>query len=148
MLSLCASFFFVYRNKPQEADDIDPVFTVPVLGSFFKGMQELPLNSLYMKVFIPIFDWVSWFLGIVIDWDFYHDFVHENLIRGPYIALANFTSKGLDRGLLDGGIVLGVGKLLRGLSGVYKNFQSGYVRNYALGLFLGVVGLVLYFIFG
>ncbi len=151
VLALCASFFFVYRgfnSESRKADDIDPLFTVPILSSFLTGMQRLPLDTLYMGVLRPIFNAFSWFCGIILDWDFYHDFVHEQLIRAPYLWFSGFVSKTLDRGLLDGGLVLGVGKLLRGFSGIYKNFQSGYVRNYALGLFLGVVGLVLYFILG
>jgi NADH-quinone oxidoreductase subunit L len=57
-------------------------------------------------------------------------------------AIADFFWKVLDVGVIDG-FVNGVGSLSRGLGGVFRSVQTGYVRNYALSLLLGALIVVI-----
>ena len=110
-------------------------------------MSELPLNTLYSMGFRNAFNMASDFTAHVIDWAFFHDFFHNNILREAFLRLSRFASNVLDGGLVDGTLVLGSGRFIRGISNALKQIQSGYVRNYALTLFLGVGALVVYFVF-
>ena len=140
--ALGASTLVVYRRRPQRADDPDPLQRTPIWW-----MSTLPINTLVMQGFVPAFNRFADWLAHTVDWAFWHDFFHERVIRDPFIGLARFTSNVLDSNVLDNGLVLGLGRLVRGTSGALRQIQTGYVRNYALTLFLGVVALLAYFLF-
>lgn len=140
--ALAASTLVVYRDRPQRADEPDPLQSTPIWW-----MARLPLNTFVMQGLVPIFNRFADWLAHTVDWAFWHDFFHERLIRDPFIGLSRFTSNILDANVLDNGLVLGVGRLVRGVSGALRQIQTGYVRNYALTLFLGVVALLAYFLF-
>ena len=144
VFAMAGSFFFVYGgNSPKSSDEKDPIFRIPGFGI----MSELPLNTLYSMGFRNAFNMASDFTAHVIDWAFFHDFFHNNILREAFLRLSRFASNVLDGGLVDGTLVLGSGRFIRGISNALKQIQSGYVRNYALTLFLGVVALVVYFVF-
>jgi NADH-quinone oxidoreductase subunit L len=57
-------------------------------------------------------------------------------------ALATFSWKILDIDLIDG-LVNGVASVSRGLGGIFRSVQTGYVRNYAFSLLLGAIVVVI-----
>ena len=144
VLGLALSFFLVYRDTPKKATDKDPIFRVPVLFSF---MSILPLNHLYMKILRNGFNRFADFAGHTLDWDIWHDGFHNGILRRGFLAISSFLSDIFDRNVVDGGMVLGAGRFVQYISNALKQIQSGYVRNYALSLFLGVVALLVYFVF-
>ena len=135
------SFFFVYRDRPRKADEPDPLQNTPIWW-----MSVLPLDSLYMKGLVPLFNRLAHFLGINVDWYFYHDFFYEKVVRDPFIAFAKFSSRTLDANGVDG-IVRGSGKLTVAIADGLRRLQTGLVRNYALGVFMGVVAIIAWFLF-
>ena len=52
----------------------------------------------------------------------------------------------IDLGIIDG-IANGLAKLTQGTASLLSLFQTGYVRNYALSVFVGVVTIIGYLIF-
>ena len=140
--SICIAFFVVYGKRPQKSDEKDPILSIPP----FSIVRHLPLNTFYMSGLVPLFDKLAYFCGQILDWNIWHNFVHEKLIRDSYIAFSEFTSTVLDRGVVDRGLGLGLRDIVNGFSKFFGRVQTGYVRNYAFGLFIGVVALVLYFI--
>ncbi len=64
---------------------------------------------------------------------------------GPARAFANFTSRVLDGRAIDG-VVNGVAGLVRASGSRLRVVQTGYVRNYALGLAAGAVALLGFFL--
>ncbi|MCA9984398.1 MAG: NADH-quinone oxidoreductase subunit L [Anaerolineales bacterium] len=139
--ALALAFFVVYGNKPVKATDRDPLQSTPIWW-----MSVLPLNTLYMNGLVPLFNRLSHFLGITVDWLLYHDFFYEKVLRDPFIAFSRFSARTLDANGVDG-IVRGSGKLTVAISDGLRRFQTGFVRNYALGVFIGVVALIAYFVF-
>ena len=124
----------------------DRMEALPVVGSVWRFFQSLPFDRLAMdlwveKTFKPIAA-----LSERIDWDFWHDYVHNNLIRDSFISIADVLSNSVDPDGVDG-VVNGVGKSIRAISGQLRRIQTGNVGNYALSLFIGVTVLVVYFIF-
>jgi NADH-quinone oxidoreductase subunit L len=73
----------------------------------------------------------------------YLDIGLARLVSGPVTAFARFLSDGVDRAGIDGA-VNGVATAARTGSGGLRRLQTGLVRNYALGIALGTVLLLLY----
>jgi NADH-quinone oxidoreductase subunit L len=69
------------------------------------------------------------------------DSLYSAIIEKPGHAIANALAFVVDRKGIDG-IVNGVGSGVRSLGGQLRRLQTGYVRNYALGLVGGLVGLL------
>jgi NADH-quinone oxidoreductase subunit L len=138
--TLALAFYVVYGKRPKTAEDRDPLQSTPIWW-----MAVLPFDTLYMKGIIPLFNRLANFLGYRLDWDFWHNFVHERIIRDTFIGFANFASDVLDRQGVDG-LVNGAGQVTRWLSSGLRQSQTGYARTYALGIFLGTVALLTYFL--
>jgi NADH-quinone oxidoreductase subunit L len=140
LLALFLSVGLVYRKRPQTAVERDPLQGTPIWW-----FAILPLNTLYMRVFVPIFNWLAWVLAEKLDWDLWHNVFHDEIIRNGFVSIADVSNRGIDAGVIDG-LVNGSGRLASWLADRIRASQTGYVRNYALGVFIGVVALVLYFI--
>jgi NADH-quinone oxidoreductase subunit L len=76
---------------------------------------------------------------------YYLDQFYNAVIAQPILALGRGLNRGVEVGMLDGGsrgVAWAVSKLSEGL----RRFQSGYARNYALGILLGAVLIVMYYV--
>jgi NADH:ubiquinone oxidoreductase subunit 5 (subunit L)/multisubunit Na+/H+ antiporter MnhA subunit len=146
ILSMSLAVFVVFGSRPVKATDPDPLQAMPGIGSVWKFWSILPLNTLYINIFVErIFNPFSDWLAFKVDWEFWHDFFHNNIIRDTFNTIADFMAEILDPKGVDG-FVLGVAKGARQLADVLRVGQTGNVGNYALTLFLGVVVLVAYFV--
>ena len=144
--AILLAWYVVFANYPKDASDLDPLQAMPIVGTVWAFFGSLPIDRLYMngwvkKVFLPAGD-----IADKIDWDFWHDFVHNNLIRDTFTTSADFFAKVLDPKGVDG-MVNGVAKSVRNFANGLRTSQTGNVGNYALGLFLGVTIVVVYFLF-
>jgi NADH-quinone oxidoreductase subunit L len=75
---------------------------------------------------------------------YYFDEIIANLVRGPVYRFADWLNRGFDLGVIDGA-VNGVARLVRDSAGRLRRVQTGLVRNYALGVVLGAVALLIFF---
>jgi NADH-quinone oxidoreductase subunit L len=75
----------------------------------------------------------------------YVDPLYQAVIARPGEALANFSAWVVDRKIVDGA-VNGIGVAVREGGGQLRRLQTGYVRNYALGVAAGTVGLLAWFL--
>ncbi len=73
----------------------------------------------------------------------YFDEAVSAFVGGPGEELADFTAYQVDKGVIDGA-VNGVATLTALGGRTLRKLQTGYVRNYALGLAGGAVALLLY----
>ncbi|MEM7333079.1 MAG: NADH-quinone oxidoreductase subunit L [Chloroflexota bacterium] len=137
--AIVIAYFGVYGSKPQNADDSDPMARTPIW--FFR---HLLFDTFYMQYVIPFFNRVADWAAFTIDWNFWHDFVHDRIIldffRGGARFISSLDVKGLD------GIVVGTGWVTKQLANFLRTSQSGYARSYALSIFLGAVALLAYFL--
>ncbi len=134
--------WLVYRRRPEKADDPDPLQRTPIWW-----MSVLPLNTLYMKFFVPAFNSLARFLADKVDWAFWHDWFHDRVVRDGFVGLANWLSGIFDLRFIDGWLVNGSGQAARWLADQLRLTQTGYVRNYALAVFVGVIALLAYFLY-
>jgi len=73
--------------------------------------------------------------------------IYSALIVRPILSLSRGLNLVLETWALDGGS-RGVAQLVRGTSNGLRRMQSGFARNYALGIMLGAVLIVLYYVVG
>jgi len=74
-------------------------------------------------------------------------YVDEGLTAGlvnPLLALSRGLSHFLEGNALDGGS-RGIAKIFKGTSNIVRRVQTGYMRNYALSILLGVVLIIVYY---
>ena len=139
LLALGASFFGVYGSRPRTAHERDPLQSTPIWW-----FAVLPINTLVMKGIIPVFNAAADWLAHKLDGTFWHDFFHERFIRDNFVGFAQFSAHVLDQLGVDG-LVNGSAKLTRRFADAIRTTQTGNVSGYALGVFIGVVTLVVYF---
>jgi NADH-quinone oxidoreductase subunit L len=111
-------------------------------GNLFSYMNRGWLvDELYQQLFVKPYYWLTVRVAWAVDWQFWHDFVHDNVLVEPFRATAAFLANPIDLGFVDG-IVNRLAKLIQGGSGELRRVQTGYVRNYALSILLGVVAVL------
>ena len=132
--------YLVYRGRPRTYAEPDRLARTPIWW-----WSVLPLNSLYMKGFVPLFNRFAVWLAEKVDGAFWHDFIHDRVIRDIFVTFADFSANVLDAQGVDG-LVNGAGAATRRLAGALRLTQTGYARTYALMVFLGAVGLLVYFL--
>jgi len=145
VIALVAIFisYLIYGRAPMTTA-ADPLERLGGLFSFLNGKWYV--DELYGKLIIGPFETLSRFAAFALDWDLWHDLVHENVIAGGFRAFSNILAGFVDKGLIDG-FFNGIGGTVREAGLNFKALQSGYVRNYALMVLLGVVVVVSLFLF-
>ncbi|MBX3003203.1 MAG: NADH-quinone oxidoreductase subunit L [Anaerolineales bacterium] len=135
----------LYGRKPLAAGEADPLKRR--LGFVFTGMErKWWVDELYDAAIIQPYRRLAAFLADVVDWRFWHDWVHDSLIARGFRGFARFLAEPVDLGVVDG-ISRALAALANGLSRVLSSVQSGFVRNYALMVFFGVVLMIGYLVF-
>ncbi|MDY6861489.1 MAG: NADH-quinone oxidoreductase subunit L, partial [Thermodesulfobacteriota bacterium] len=82
-------------------------------------------------------------------WSYNKFFVDEfyfAFIVYPIRDISLFLWKIVDSLIVDG-VVNGAGFLVRGISGILRKIQTGFIQNYALSILFGVVLIILYCLF-
>ncbi len=133
--------YLVYRGRPRSYSEPDRLQRTPIWW-----WSVLPLNSFYSKALVPAFNRFAVWLADKVDWAFWHDFVHDRIIRDIFITGAEFSANVLDAQGVDG-LVNGAAKTTQRLARGLRVTQTGYARTYALAVLLGAVGLLVYFLF-
>jgi NADH-quinone oxidoreductase subunit L len=142
LLALGLAMLVVYRRRPETAEQADPLSRTPIWW-----FSVLPLNTLYMDILIPGLNRATHWLGHTLDGTFWHDFFHDRVIRDGYLWVTRIINDQFDTKVIDNFFVNGSGRAANWLAGVLRRTQTGYIRNYALAVILGVVALLAYFVF-
>jgi NADH-quinone oxidoreductase subunit L len=146
---ILAWYFYMRRARamerlPQNKRSDDPLR--PMLGPVFTVLEnKYWVDELYGYIVVKPYNWLSWFLAEKVDWEFWHDFFHDKILAGGYNAAARLLSGPIDLKFIDGiGNFLGEG--FKELAAQMRKIQSGFVRNYALSIFIGVICIIGYLI--
>ena len=76
---------------------------------------------------------------------YYVDELYDAVIVRPLFRLSEWCAGAFDLGVIDG-IVNGVARVVVVWAGGMRRIQTGFVMNYALGILLGAVAAVAYFL--
>lgn len=147
VLALIALYlaWFVYSREALKADSPDPLEAR--LGRAFTGMEnKWWVDEFYDWLIVRPYQNIARTLAEDIDWGFWHDWVHDSLLAQTFRRFARFLAEPFDLGVIDG-IANGLGALATNSAKGLRFFQTGFVRNYALVTFMGVVLMLGYLVF-
>jgi len=136
--------FTELQNLPEAKRPDDPLRPV-MRGVFTVLEQKYWVDEFYWAVFVNPYIAISKFLADVIDWRFWHDWFHDIVIVRSFNVLTRLLSIQVDLGVIDR-IANGLAEVTQALARQMRRLQTGYVRNYALSIFLGVVVILGYLI--
>jgi NADH-quinone oxidoreductase subunit L len=125
-----------------------------------EGLPAVVLSSIAIAVAIAMLALAWWvYASGRVDWlalrerlaplqraaanGWYLDAYYSTALVRPGRAAAAFSATVFDLGFVDGA-VNGVGSGVRQLAAAGRRLQTGFVRSYALGLFLGAVGVLVW----
>ena len=153
-LALLAIFvgWLIYRPKRYEEFWSIPAAKRPddplrsFIGPVFEALKnKWWVDELYWTVILNPYIGLSKFLADQVDWRFWHDWFHDRVLFAAFNGLSWFLSLRVDLGGIDA-IANGLGDAAKRSAALLRRVQTGYVRNYALSIFLGVVIIVGYLI--
>jgi NADH-quinone oxidoreductase subunit L len=116
---------------------LGPLFT----GIASKWWVDEFYNALIVRPYLSLSRW----LADIVDWQFWHDWFHDKVILAGYRMVTGLLAVQIDLGLIDA-IANGLGKLTQSIASRLRRLQTGYVRDYALSVFLGVIVILGYLI--
>jgi NADH-quinone oxidoreductase subunit L len=134
----------IYERKPITKGQPDPL--KQMLGPIFKVWEnKYWVDELYQTIILTPYRVISQITAELIDWNIWHDWFHDTVIAGTFKAITKVTAIQIDLGFIDG-IANGLADGTKALSNNLRRLQTGYVRNYALSVFMGVVIIISYLI--
>lgn len=135
--------YLVYGQKPMMTMT-DPLQSTGGLFRFLNGKWFI--DELYERFITGPIEALSSFSAYALDWDLWHDIFHDNILAGGFRWLAGFTAGFVDKGLVDR-FFDGLAGWVRETAGLWRRLQTGYVRNYALAVLVGVLAILSFFLF-
>jgi NADH-quinone oxidoreductase subunit L len=133
-----------FQEMPAGKRPDDPLR--PMLGPVFSLLEhKYWVDELYWTVILNPYIAVSRFLSDTIDWRFWHNWFHDIVIARSFHWLTRVLSVQVDLGFIDG-IANWLGRSTQALAGRLRRLQTGYVRTYALSVFIGVVIILGYLV--
>jgi NADH-quinone oxidoreductase subunit L len=134
--------WLLYGRKPLEEGEEDPL--ARSLGPVFTWLnRKWYVDEAYRFLFLDRYQDLAKFLSKTLDWEIWHDWFHDRVIGAAYRQGSRILAQPVDLGLIDGA-ANGLAELVDRSAAGLKKFQTGFVRNYALAVFTGVVIIVGY----
>jgi NADH-quinone oxidoreductase subunit L len=143
--------YLLYYRRYQQQQSIAPAKRPddplrPILGPVFTLLEnKYWVDEIYWALFVNPYVNLSRFLAAVIDWRFWHDWFHEKVLARPFRLFTRWTAWEFDLKIIDG-IANWLGNTTVSMGTSLRGIQTGYVRNYALAVIVGVVAIVTFLI--
>jgi NADH-quinone oxidoreductase subunit L len=117
-----------------------------IIGPVFTLLEnKYWVDELYGYIFVKPYQWLSAFLADKVDWAFWHDFFHDKILASSFNWVTRTLAGPIDLGIIDG-IANYLGDGFKELAAQLRKIQTGFVRNYALSIFIGVIFIIGYLI--
>ncbi len=143
LLALAASWFF-YGRQRFERRAADPLRSA--IGPVFTAMRsKWWIDDAYSLVFARGYTRASRVLAATVDWRFWHDWFHDRVLAAGFLNGTGWLAMGFDLPVIDG-TVNGLAHWIRRGARRLGDLETGYVRNYALSLFVGMILVLSYFL--
>lgn len=86
-------------------------------------------------------------LNKILENKYYFDVLYMQVFSGMAKALGHFLWRFGDKGLIDGALINGSAKGVGQLSQIARHLQTGMLYHYAFAMMIGLVALIIYFVF-
>jgi NADH-quinone oxidoreductase subunit L len=96
------------------------------------------VDELYQRLVIGPYVSLARWLADTVDGRFWHDWFHDVALAGSFRTAAGWLAGPFDLGVVDAA-GSGLGRLTRAAASRLQRLQTGYVRNYALALLVGLL---------
>jgi NADH-quinone oxidoreductase subunit L len=117
-----------------------------ILGPLFSVWEnKYWVDELYGLLIVKPYAALSRFFADWVDMRFWHDWFHEVILAGAFRGLTYIFASPIDLGIIDG-FANFLGNLTQRVARSLRRVQTGFVRNYALSVFFGVVIIIGYLI--
>jgi NADH-quinone oxidoreductase subunit L len=143
--------WYLYMRRAKEMEKL-PLNQRPddplrgIIGPVFTVLEnKYWVDEFYGYIVVKPYQWLSKFLAEKVDWAFWHDFVHDKILVRGFNGLTRLLAGPIDLGLIDG-FANFLGDGFKELAAQMRKLQSGFVRNYALSVFIGVIFIIGYLI--
>jgi NADH-quinone oxidoreductase subunit L len=134
--------WLVYGRRPIKLGGKDPLQSK--LGPVWTAIRaRWWVDEFYDWLIVRPYISLSRWLAEVADERFLHDWVHDAVITRGFVQGTNWLARAFDLGIIDRGFD-GLGALTRRGAGGLGALQTGYVRNYAIAVLIGLVLVVSY----
>ncbi len=144
-LGAIALSWFIYQRKPLEHGAPDPL--AKPLGLAFVGMEnKWFIDEAYQFLFVQPYKALSTFLSQTVDWDIWHEWFHDSVLKKGFIGLARILADPVDLGFIDR-VSYWLSDAIRASAESLRKLQNGFVRSYALSVMLGVAAILGYLLF-
>jgi NADH-quinone oxidoreductase subunit L len=135
----------VYGQRTLKEGQPDPLRKA--LGPIFTVMEnKFWVDEFYNWLVIRPYVRLAAFMADVIDWRFWHDWFHDTVLARSFRGLTHWLAMGFDLPVIDGA-ANGLADLVKGISTRLRVLQTGFVRNYALSFFVGLLLVLSYILF-
>jgi NADH-quinone oxidoreductase subunit L len=135
----------VYGRRFLQEGQPDPLRKI--LGPLFTVFEnKYWVDEFYDLIIVRPYVSLAAFFADVIDWRFWHDWFHDTIIARSFRGTARWLAEGFDLPVIDGA-ANGLANVVKSFSTRLRALQTGYVRNYALSLFIGLILVLSYILF-
>jgi len=135
----------VYGRKSLQAGEADPLSRG--LGSLFTALnRKWYVDELYDWLFVRRYVALAGWLANTLDSRFWHDWFHDTLLARSFRLGTRWLSEGFDLPVIDGA-ANGLAQLIQRAAASLRAVQTGYVRNYAISVFVGLLLVMSYLLF-
>jgi len=134
----------LYGRNPLTKGQPDPL--KKMFGPLYTAWEnKYWVDEIYQTLILNPYKAIAQITAELIDWDIWHNWLHDTVIAGTFKFVAQVTAIDIDLGIIDG-IANGLASGTKSISNGLRRLQTGYVRNYALSVFVGVIVIVGYLI--
>jgi len=135
----------VYGRKTLQAGGSDPLSRG--LGPLFTALnRKWWVDELYDWLFVRRYVAAAGWLANTLDGRFWHDWFHDTLLARSFRRGTGWLSEGFDLPVIDGA-ANGLAQLIQRAAAGLRSVQTGYVRNYAISVFIGLLLVMSYLLF-
>jgi len=135
----------VYGRRALQAGDADPLSRG--LGSLFTALnRKWYVDELYDWLFVRRYVAAAGWLANTLDGRFWHDWFHDTFLARSFRLGTRWLSEGFDLPVIDGA-ANGLAQLVQGAAARLRTVQTGYVRNYAISVLVGLLLVMSYLLF-
>jgi NADH-quinone oxidoreductase subunit L len=129
----------IYNDRVLQDVERDPLeLDLRTRELFRLSNAKLYWDEAYFSAFVYPYQKAARFLAEQVDWRFWHDYVHEQLIVRPFQAATRWLTGPVDKGVIDRAFNR-LGDLAKYVAARLRRIQTGYVHVYALSVLFGAL---------